>query len=712
MIQWSREVVALARLALAKFHSLTEAELKLLCAAATAEFAICGPIESEWQHHNEPRFAEFWGLERNIRAAVIRLLCTDSKASGLVDPRGIRLHGAWIDGELDLVFVSVTFPLSFVSCRMSDLLALTSARTEFLSLAGTVVPRIAGDRLNVRGSLILSDGFRAEGGVTLEGAQIGGELNCGGGIFTNPTGNALTADGAHVDADVVLNKGFRAEGKVRLVGAKIGGQLNCSGGVFTNPTGDALSADGAHVDDVFLNKGFRAEGEVRLLGAKIGGVLDCSGGVFTNPAGGALSADRAYVDGVFLSEGFRAEGGVSVAGTQIGGQLVCRGGVFTNPTTGYALSAQGAHVDADVLLDGGFRAEGQVWLSGITIGGQLNCANGTFVKSDGDALVVDRATVAQTVLLSPGFSANGVVRLVGADFRGNLECRGASFVNGSKFVARQMKVRGTFSWSKISHKDVWLDLAHASVARLEDEKESWPAKSRLILDGFEYDRITHGPADAQSRLEWLRLQPEVQNPNQLYLPQPYQQLAKVLRERGDNTGARQVLIALEDVRREREALSFFPWLWRWILKLTIAYGYRPWYALYWALGVVVLGALLFWRGHAAGLVTPFDPEFGGEAYEFFTDYAHNVPAYYTPFNAAVYSLDAFLPIINLGLKEHWRPNANLGSSYLWGCTTTGGLLRIYLWVHTILGWLLTTLFVSGVVASSERYRVALEPSSP
>ena len=61
------------------------------------------------------------------------------------------------------------------------------------------------------------------------------------------------------------------------------------------------------------------------------------------------------------------------------------------------------------------------------------------------------------------------------------------------------------------------------------------------------------------------------------------------------------------------------------------------------------------------------------------------------FNAFVYSLDVFLPIVKLHQEEFWLPTA--GKSY-------GSYFRLYLWFHIGLGWLLSTLFVvslTGVV---------------
>jgi hypothetical protein len=75
MLEWSRKVVELVTLALAEFTHLSEAELKMLCAAAEGDVAYCGtdPHDSEHQYLNDPELATvYWGPERDIRSGLIR----------------------------------------------------------------------------------------------------------------------------------------------------------------------------------------------------------------------------------------------------------------------------------------------------------------------------------------------------------------------------------------------------------------------------------------------------------------------------------------------------------------------------------------------------------------------------------------------------------------------------------------------------------------
>ena len=65
-----------------------------------------------------------------------------------------------------------------------------------------------------------------------------------------------------------------------------------------------------------------------------------------------------------------------------------------------------------------------------------------------------------------------------------------------------------------------------------------------------------------------------------------------------------------------------------------------------------------------------------------------------------YSVDVFIPFINLHQREYWLPNANRGPELepglAWARVRWGALLRVYLWFQIVAGWILTTLLVVGV----------------
>src|ERR1035437_5990900 len=308
---------------------------------------------------------------------------------------------------------------------------------------------------------------------------------------------------------------------------------------------DQLSVDGG----MFLDQGFNAKGEVSLVGAKIDGALVCTRGTFEN----GLNADGLKVVDIAFNEGFNAKGDVRLVRAEIDGQLLCTGGTFEA-----GLNADGLKVGS-VLLNQGFIAKGAVRLVGATIDAQLQCEGGTFEKG----LVADTLKVG-SVFLRKGFNAKGDVKLVSAEIGAVLDCSG-----------------GTFEGN--------LDLRGAHAAALADDQKSWPRPGKLLLDGFEYSIPSHPgvPRNAKLRIKWIELGPN--GPEDPFLPQPYEQLVKVLHAMGDEVGARKVSIRERWVLRRRGKIGFAAWLWNWFLWLTVGYGYRAWLPLVWAVVVVFAG---------------------------------------------------------------------------------------------------------------------------
>jgi len=716
----------LLKLAEGKFAPLSEAEQELLRKAPKGDVARGGQNFDEKDRENDPAKAESWGEKREIRAALLRWLCVDRRARELVDPKGIQVYAAKIVGALDLSFVAIPFPLLLGRCRLVEDAALRNVEIPALNLHGSWVRRIDADGARVKGGLFLREGFHAEGEVRLLGAEIGGSLECNGSTFKNPaqkdvpgSGKALNADGMKVTGGVFLNNGFRSEGEVRLLGAEIGGDLTCEHGTFKNPaqqdvkgSGDALSADRIKVTgSVFLRNGFSSEGEVRLLGAEIGGSLSCRGSTFKNPArkdaedsGKALLADGIRVTGdVFLNDGFSAEGEVRLLGAEIGGDLSCERGTFKNPAqkdvpgSGDALSADRMKVKGSVFLRNGFSAEGEVRLLGAEIGGDLDCERGTFknaaqkgVEGSGEALNADRMKVKGSVFLNNGFRSEGEVRLLGAEIGGDLSCRGGGFTIVSAHTA---VIKGKLIWdSIINGEKAELDLTNVSADSIMDDEASWPASGKLFINGFVYGRISGGPVTAEKRLEWVRRQYPFET-------QPYRQLAKVLRETGDEEGARRVLFEMEDrLWKEDDRVRAF--LGRWPMRLMVGYGRYPMQSLWWLAGLAGVGWILYRRANMKGDMVPRD----SEAYELFSA-NHEPPLHYSRFSPLMYSVENSLPLVNLGQADKWQPEPPAPASrqpgeklfaWVWRRLTWRRFLVWFLWFQILLGWLLATLFVGGV----------------
>jgi sRNA-binding regulator protein Hfq len=643
--------------------------------------AIGGTFQCNGGKFQNPAKAGIVGSGIALEAANAKVTGAVFLRNGFTAEGQVRLHGAEIGRTLD--------------CN--------GGKFQNPAKAGIVESGIALDASNaeVTGSVLLGNGFAAEGQVGLYGAEIEGTLDCNGGRFQNPaaanvaeSGMALSAVGAKVAGSVLLRNGFAAEGQVGLFGAEIEGNLECDGGKFQNPakagiagSGIALDAPNAKVTgDVLLRSGFTAEGQVRLYGAEIEGTLDCNRGKFQNPAnagivgsGIALDAPNAKVTGdVLLHSGFTAAGEVRLHGAEIGGTLACDAGKFQNPAvanvtaSGMALNAEGAKVARAVYLRNGFAAEGMVRLTHSEIGGNLECDRGRFqnpavaiIFGCGTALDAQGAKVAGDVYLRNRFAAEGMVRLYGAQIGGNLECQS-----------------GTFDT---------LDLRNASATAIVDDKNSWPKPGNLFLDGFAYGRISGGPVTATERLGWLARQAS-------FTRQPYRQLAKVLKEEGDDRGWRRV-----SAEMERKTWEGRRWIFRplsCLLRGTVGYGYFSMRALWWLLALVIVGLVVYGRGYEAGSIVPTQKD----AYDSFAT-NKRLPGYYEAFHALRYSLENSFPLIKLGVQDKWAPGPEKQGppgqpcswqSHLLSRITSPGFLRGFRLFQICAGWILATLFVGGV----------------
>ncbi len=419
----------------------------------------------------------------------------------------------------------------------------------------------------------------------------------------------------------------------------------------------AASINVSHVlslDDVHLT------GIVNLFGATIGS-LSANGGHFkfaTEP-GYAYAKLRTVLNltdatikgGVSLNEPFEADGGVSLNGVRIGADVSSFSGHFLNPGN-VAIDAIGAEIGGIVYLES---AEAVDRVAGISYppGGPVKIDGELRFRSTRTAgLLIWDAVLSGSAGTPHGFSGPGMTTPV-------------------------------FFWMQVSlEKDSQLDLSGASVGTLVDDEQSWPAPGNLTIDGLTYSRFGLGlaPFDADSRLKWIALQPQ-------YRPQPYRQLAKVLREVGDEKGAVKVLVAEGDARYRQmglpgRVLGIF-------LKYTIGYGHRPLLALFWSLGVVVLGWAMLSIGSRAGVMAPSWPE--------------HKPAEATnsheELHPLLYSLDIFLPVVDLHQENYWWPDVTAsGSVDLFGrrIPFSGRLLRHYLWLQIMAGWVLSAIFVAGV----------------
>jgi hypothetical protein len=347
-----------------------------------------------------------------------------------------------------------------------------------------------------------------------------------------------------------------------------------------------------------------------------------------------------------------------------------------------------ALVDGDVTMT--FGSYEQIVFFRASISGSLDLRAARVQTLDVPAISGVEALIGGDALFQQDFATNGVV-----DFRLIRIGHALSFNHARFFgaqdnglLAERAAIQGPLYWVAVTVTPrTQLDLADARAGELWDDESSWPAPGNLILAGFQYGGFGgDSPDNAQSRLAWLARQPGG------FHAQPYAELAKALMAGGETDDAIKVEIAQRVAQRREGGLGMFERAWNAMLQVTIGYGFIPLRALWWIAGFVALGTVLFQWGYAERVVSPTEEA----AFESFM-HSGTTPPHYPAFNAFVYSLENFLPVVDLHQGEYWRPNPSRHLRKEPGERPyTGILLRWYLWVHILAGWILTPLLAAGL----------------
>lgn len=477
-------------------------------------------------------------------------------------------------------------------------------------------------------------------------------------------------------------------------------------------------------------------GGLRIIGARITGALDLKDARLTFPLIlrncaipermnlKAATFPRLDLNGSYTGEiegrgltvnndldigrNFHAAGEVSLWASTIGGDLDASGGHFMHSKVEpqpigaqwkMALIATSAHITGNIWLCCGFESNGDVFLSRMKLGGELYAFAGRFFNPNNTALDASRSEIDGDVWFAsfpPTLSGPVIDGLI--DFNGAAFSGGATLVfNGARFEAAEGDANGLYMFSTTIPGFVWvnntlgkdtlLNVRDSQVQEFYDDERSWPQPGHLLIDGFTYGDLGGSgrafaapPIDAPSRLKWLALQPTFHS-------QPYKQLAKVLAARGDSAGADRVLIAMEDGRYASAGIG--ERILGAALKGTIGYGYRPLLAVFWCFAVIVVGWPIIAIAKRAGVMRQTWPENSPKPAE----------DSYEPLHPFLYSLDVFLPFVNLHQEHYWWPDARArGTATVGGYSIPwrGSFMRYFLWYQIVAGWVLSAILLAGV----------------
>lgn len=383
-----------------------------------------------------------------------------------LDPIGIRVRGAVVEGRLNIDSISATHPLALDHCYLPH----------GLSARGTSVPGLTlrGCRLeHAHSSPIFAPGITAEwidlssssveyGGtgtaVFMPAAKVSGGLELTDMEIYSPHARALFAQGVEIGGDIVMQGRFRAVGSdpralVDFAGAQVNVDVGCSSSHIENRNGPCFHARGMRVKGrLFLDRGFTAIAKtdsenvaLNLSGIQVDNWFCLEDTRIENPGGAALGMSHARIGGsIKIGPLVEVTGGGSLATFDLDRCHVAGNVEFDDvsllSTEGACLSLLRATIGASLSFFGEVQMRNTstddplVRLDGITVGGNVQFERSTFGASRSVAISAANARIGNDFSLGSGVSVfcsttDDAVTLMRAELHGDLNLRGVEIVN-------------------------------------------------------------------------------------------------------------------------------------------------------------------------------------------------------------------------------------------------------------------------------------------
>ena len=565
------------------------------------------------------------GTMRQVEGDPLR--AQNAQVSGIMVVRGCTVHGmVWLLGMRTGGILEISGGEVFG--RVEENAASYARKAVIVSDA------------DIGASLRFHNGFVAHGYVDCSTTRIRGDLNLRDARLLNydagGRGRALDATNAEIGANLQLDRS-RVQGRLDIAGARIGGKLSLINARLTNCTPDCA---GQAVEAVNISVGGNAEfgredsgnlteieGVVDLTGAHVSGdVLFCQTRVANRNntgSGEALRARRLRAGGsLVLGPQFTADGATLLTGSTLGRDLKCVKARLSNP------------------------ARSALYAKDIEIGDDLKLQESTI---EGD-LRFERASVTGSVVwddlrleigpIPPQFPPDYPARRVGrfelrhARIGSSLKCETLVFrapfrleLTGAQIATIDLSSPDRWGTKRYEgfHCPLELDgLRYDRIefpARIPGYRRDWELRARAKIrwlfgppQGSVSDRLLdwvlrHGVGD---RVQWLAAEtvavPAGTNPEgqrrraqerrfltvdvppvaeHRFSPQPYRQLANVLRSQGYESEARNITMAEQWARPHR----FWVRLLYWIYGAGFGFGLRPRRALITLAAYIGLGTI-------------------------------------------------------------------------------------------------------------------------
>ncbi len=550
----------------------------------------------------------------------------------------VDMTGAKCTGKLSMNQIEVAGSLFMRNGAEFSEIDLVGAKIGQVDMTGAkCTGKLSMQELKVTGSLLMRNGAEFSE-IDLISAKIGEVLDMSGAKCTGKLNmNQIEVTGVLLMSD-------KAEfSEIDLVGAKVGHLemigAKCTGKLIMNQ----LKVAGG----LFMRKGAEFS-EIDLGIAKIGGVLDMTGAKCT----GKLSMNQIEVaGGLFMSD--KAEfSEIDLVGAKVG-HLDMTGAKCTGKLNMNQLKVTGSLFMSDKAefseIDLGGAKIGQVDMTGAKCTGKLSMNQ---IEVAGGLFMSDKAEFSE-------------IDLGGAKIGGGLYIWGSRFASidltdSSIKIVLNLGIDDR-SKPKWSGKSPRLLLRNTVVDSMQAPPQLDAFPNDLDLNGFKYSHLgewrgADGESEMASRkskwfTDWL-------GKDRGYSPQPYHQLAEVLRTMGHPGKAKDILYAGKE-RERSEAWKRWEvsnWLWLSLLNCTIAYGYHYYYITHWVILLILLGAWIY------GKTAP------GKASNWMA--------------RLIFSFDLLLPLVKLNENNYKIP--------------ISGWQLYYFYFHKLIGYVLGLIIIAGI----------------
>jgi acyl carrier protein len=299
----------------------------------------------------------------------------------------------------------------------------------------------------------------------------------------------------------------------------------------------------------------------------------------------------------------------------------------------------------------------------VKIGGNFE-AHGALFKNTSEVANFNSMKVSGGAFFRKAIFA-GPANFAFADIGGNFEAEGVQFNNTQKAAnLNSMKVADSaiFRDMMINGEVSMMDARFYSVLF---SVESLPEDAEFMrFDGMTYQHINaednNGRASSEKLLELAR--------RAVYSVSVYRNLEAFFQRQGNPELADKIFVDQKQ-RERKEVLQGIAWWWSLLLDVLVRHGRSPSRGFLWSALFICIGAFVFWRRNG---MEPQKPEDTSRKY-----------------NAAWYSLDLFLPFIDLQAASVWIPRNDR-----W-------IARNYMRVHTLLGWILIPIGLAALTGIIE-----------